>query len=123
MNDYVKIQLKSIKFHHSDTVIKCMGYLDDIAYPEDIEKYSYNKEVANGFMVVEQTLKSGHLKFAGKNEKTLENKGGIIEFKKFNDELDEFRNEKLVDIIPELKEVYEWAEVELPEVTSNPHSR
>jgi hypothetical protein len=79
-------------------------------YQSYIEKYSYNKEVANGFMVVEQTLKSGHLKFAGKNEKTLENKGGIIEFKKFNDELDEFRNEKLVDIIPELKEVYEWAE-------------
>jgi hypothetical protein len=39
-----------------------------------------------------------------------ENKGGILEFKKFNDELDEFRNEKLTDIIPELQEVYEWAE-------------
>jgi len=44
MNDYVKIQLKSIKFHHNDTVIKCMGYLDDIAYPEDIEKYAYMEE-------------------------------------------------------------------------------
>ena len=38
-----------------------------------------------------------------------ENKGGILEFKQFNDELDEFRDEKLIDIIPELKEVYEWA--------------
>ena len=44
MNDYVKIQLKSIKFHHNDTVIKCMGYLDDIALPEDIEKYAYKEE-------------------------------------------------------------------------------
>jgi DNA-directed RNA polymerase subunit E'/Rpb7 len=44
LNDYVKIQLKSIKFHHNDTVIKCMGYLEDIAYPEDITKFSYQEE-------------------------------------------------------------------------------
>jgi hypothetical protein len=39
-----------------------------------------------------------------------ENKGGIQEFIKFNDELDKFRDEKLIDTIPELKEVYQWAQ-------------
>ena len=39
-----------------------------------------------------------------------ENKGGILEFKKFNDELDEYRDEKFEDIVPEMKEVYEWAQ-------------
>jgi hypothetical protein len=39
-----------------------------------------------------------------------ENKGGILEFKKFNEQIDEYRNEKIEDIIPELKEVYQWAE-------------
>jgi len=79
-------------------------------YQSYIEKYSYNKEISNGFMVIEQTLKSGHLEYAGKNEKTYENKGGILEFKKFNDDLDTYRDEKIEDIIPELKEVYAWAE-------------
>ena len=53
MNDYVKIQLKSIKFHHNDTVIKCMGYLDDIASPNDIEKCAYKDD--NGPKVKMQT--------------------------------------------------------------------
>jgi hypothetical protein len=44
-----------------------------------------------------------------------ENPGGILEFKQFNDELDEFRNEKFEDVVPEIKEVYEWAEVALKE--------
>ena len=43
-NDFVKIQLKSIKFHHNDTVIKCMGYLEDLAYPEDITDFAYYEE-------------------------------------------------------------------------------
>ena len=44
INDYVKIQIKSIKFSPNDVVIKCMGYLDNIATPEEIEKYSYKDE-------------------------------------------------------------------------------
>jgi len=44
INDYVKIQIKSTKFVPNDTVIKCMGYLDNIATPEEIEKYSYKDE-------------------------------------------------------------------------------
>ena len=38
-----------------------------------------------------------------------ENKGGIQEFIQFNEELDKFRDEKLEDIVPELKEVFDWA--------------
>lgn len=44
INDYVKIQLKSIKFHHNDVVIKCMGYLDDIAYPDEITEFANKDE-------------------------------------------------------------------------------
>jgi hypothetical protein len=58
-----------------------------------------NNDIYNGFKMIIYNLSLGD-----------ENKGGILEFKKFNDELDEFRNEKLEDIIPELKEVYQWAE-------------
>ena len=58
-----------------------------------------NADIHNGFKMIIYNLSVGE-----------ENKGGILEFKQFNDELDEFRNEKLDDIIPELKEVYKWAE-------------
>jgi hypothetical protein len=67
-------------------------------YREYIHKYSYNKEISNGFKMVSQNLKSGE-----------PNKGGIQEFIKFNDELDMLRNEKILDVMPELKEVYRWA--------------
>ena len=63
-------------------------------------RYEYvNNDIYNGFKMIIYNLSVGD-----------ENKGGILEFKQFNDELDEFRNEKLDDIIPELKEVYKWAE-------------
>jgi len=62
------------------------------------ERYKDNVEIHNGFKMIIYNLTVGD-----------ENKGGILEFKAFNDELDEFRNEKLEDTIPELKEVYEWA--------------
>jgi hypothetical protein len=69
-------------------------------YEESLKRYEYvNVDIYNGFKMIIYNLNVGD-----------ENKGGILEFKKFNDELDEFRNEKLEDIIPELKEVYEWAE-------------
>ena len=38
-----------------------------------------------------------------------ENKGGILEFINFNEELDKFRHEKLEEIIPDLQEVFDWA--------------
>lgn len=69
-------------------------------YRPYVTKYeNVNTDIHNGFKMIMYNLKVGE-----------ENKGGILEFKKFNDELDEFRNEKLDDIIPELKEVYQWAE-------------
>jgi hypothetical protein len=63
-----------------------------------------NTDVYNGFKMIIYNLNQGD-----------ENPGGILEFKKFNDELDEFRNEKFEDLVPEMKEVYEWAEVALQE--------
>ena len=44
INDYVKIQLKSIKFYQNDTVIKCMGYLDDLATDDEINKFYYQDD-------------------------------------------------------------------------------
>lgn len=63
------------------------------------DRYKDNPDIHNGFKMIIYNLNVGE-----------ENKGGILEFKKFNDELDEFRKEKITDVIPELKEVYEWAE-------------
>ena len=61
-------------------------------------KYKDNVDIYNGFKMIIYNLTVGD-----------ENKGGIQEFIQFNDELDKRRNEKLIDVIPELKEVYEWA--------------
>jgi hypothetical protein len=58
-----------------------------------------NTDVYNGFKMIIYNLNQGD-----------ENPGGILEFKQFNDELDQFRNEKFEDLVPEIKEVYEWAE-------------
>ena len=51
-----------------------------------------NMDIYNGFKMIIYNLNQGD-----------ENPGGILEFKKFNDELDEFRNEKFEDIVPEMK--------------------
>lgn len=42
VNDFIKIQLKTIKFFQGDNSIKCMGYLEDIATVDEIDKYSFN---------------------------------------------------------------------------------
>lgn len=62
------------------------------------ERYKDNVELHNGFKMIIYNLNVGE-----------ENKGGIQEFIKFNEELDEFREEKLEELIPELKEVFDWA--------------
>ena len=62
------------------------------------EKYKDNIDVYNGFKMIIYNLNVGD-----------ENKEGILEFKRFNDELDGFRNEKFDDIVPEMKDVYLWA--------------
>jgi MoaA/NifB/PqqE/SkfB family radical SAM enzyme len=61
-------------------------------------KYKDNIDIYNGFKMIIYNLTVGD-----------ENKGGILEFKQFNDELDQFRDEKFEDICPEIKEVYAWA--------------
>jgi hypothetical protein len=67
-------------------------------YRKSVIKYSHNEHVKNGFKMIIYSLKHGE-----------SNKGGLLEFMKSNDEMDEHRKEKLLDVIPELKEVYEWA--------------
>lgn len=62
------------------------------------DKYKDNVDIYNGFKMIIYNLAQGD-----------ENKGGIQEFIQFNEELDQFRDEKLEDVIPELKEVFEWA--------------
>lgn len=42
VNDFVKIQLKTIKFFQGDNCIKCMGYLEDVATIEEINEFSFN---------------------------------------------------------------------------------
>ena len=61
-------------------------------------RYKDNVDIYNGFKMIIYNLTVGD-----------ENKGGIQEFIKFNEELDDFRGEKLEEIIPELKEVFDWA--------------
>ena len=63
------------------------------------ERHKDNVDIYNGFKMIIYNLTVGE-----------ENKGGILEFKKFNDELDEFRDEKFEDVVPAIKEVYEWAQ-------------
>jgi hypothetical protein len=62
------------------------------------QKYKDNQDIYNGFKMIIYNLTVGD-----------ENKGGIQEFIQFNEELDKFRDEKLEDLIPELKEVFDWA--------------
>lgn len=62
-------------------------------------RYRSNSELSSGFKMIITNLQQGE-----------ENKQGILEFKEFNDELDMFRNEKFIELVPEMKEVYEWAE-------------
>ena len=61
-------------------------------------RFKDNVDIHNGFKMIIYNLTVGD-----------ENKGGILEFKQFNDELDFYRNEKFEDVVPEIKEVYEWA--------------
>lgn len=63
-----------------------------------VKRYAHNQHIVNGFKLIIYTLKNGN-----------ENKDGILEFIKANNEIDNTRNEKILDVIPELKEVYEWA--------------
>jgi hypothetical protein len=68
-------------------------------YRDYIFKYCFNSELVANFRTVENALRHGN-----------ENKEGILEFKAFNEQLDEIRDESIIDIIPELKEIYKWAE-------------
>ena len=81
-------------------------YLIDY-YETYVEKYSDNPHVKDGFQTIQQAIKGGSAAYAEKVDRS--NKGGILEFKKFNEELDAIRKENHLDVIPELKEIYQWA--------------
>mgnify|MGYP003333360829 FL=1 len=68
-------------------------------YRASAKRYADNETLKNGFRLIVYTLKQGQ-----------ERKDGILEFKKYNDEVDSHRKENHLEVIPELKEVYEWAE-------------
>ena len=44
INDYVKLQLKTIRYYHNDVNIKCMAYLDDFATIDEINQYAYKDD-------------------------------------------------------------------------------
>jgi len=71
-------------------------------------KYYHNEHIRNGFALIQNNLMQGSAIFA--NHISKESKKGILEFIEYNDEMDKIRREKIVDIIPELREVYEWAQ-------------
>jgi len=62
-------------------------------------RYKDNIDIYNGFKMIIYNLNVGE-----------ENKGGIQEFIRQTKEVDELRDENLLEIVPELKEVFEWAE-------------
>lgn len=67
-------------------------------WTKSIDKYNFNRDLMNAFKMVVYTIQSGS-----------PNKDGLLEFIKHNDEMDITRKEKILDVVPQLKEVYEWA--------------
>jgi len=47
VDDYIKIQLKTVKFFQNDTIIKCIGYLENLPTIEEIEKFAYKPDDNN----------------------------------------------------------------------------
>ena len=98
LNDFVKIQLKSIKFHHNDIVIKCMGYLDDIAYPEDIAEFAFKED--NGQKIQKQNESNKTIYFNEDNEqedKNIENSivNNSVDIIELNNKDGKSRNNKM----------------------------
>jgi hypothetical protein len=44
VNDYIKIQIKIVKFYQNDTIIKCMGYLENLPSVDEITEFAYKDE-------------------------------------------------------------------------------
>ena len=60
-------------------------------YRASAKRYADNETLKNGFRLIVYTLKQGQ-----------ERKDGILEFKKYNDEVDSHRKENHLEVIPEL---------------------
>jgi len=76
-------------------------------YEMHVRKYEHLPGIANGFKLIQQNLKAGSHRYG--DHVSHEDKGGILEFIFHNNEMDVNRKEKLLDVVPELKEVYQWA--------------
>jgi len=63
------------------------------------ERYKNNVHIANGFKMLVYALYEGK-----------ENLDGIKQFMRENNRVDEVRSERLLDVIPQLEEVYKWAQ-------------
>lgn len=69
-------------------------------------KYGYNEHIRNSFALIQYTMMQASPYFG---EESKESKHALREFIEYNEEMDRIRNEDILKIIPELKEVYEWA--------------
>lgn len=67
-------------------------------FHKTLDRYENYGHITNGIKMIMNSLSRGK-----------PNKDGILEFIKFNEEVDEHRKENILEIIPELNEVYEWA--------------
>lgn len=63
------------------------------------ERYQNNVHVANGFKMLVYALYEGET-----------NKDGLLQFIEENNKVDLVRSEKLLDVVPELQEVYKWVQ-------------
>lgn len=76
-------------------------------YQTYIDKYEYNEHIKNGFKLIQNNIQNGSHRWG--DHKSYENKGGILEFIEFNEEMDRIRNENILQTMPELKKIYQWA--------------
>lgn len=67
-------------------------------YEPIMDDTSYSINIRNCYRTVINTLRSGK-----------ENKGGVQEFFKFNEDLDEHRKEDILNTIPELRRLFQWS--------------
>ena len=68
-------------------------------YQQSLKRYLPHRDIANGFKMIMYNISTGE-----------PNAGGLREFREFNARLDSVRSERLLEVVPELEEVYAWAD-------------
>jgi hypothetical protein len=97
-NDNTRINILT-QPHYCSLLVAPKFYKEKLAelYRPIAEDRSYSMSIRNGYKTILTALESG-----------TEDKTALKEFYHFNKKLDDHRNENLLEVIPELKEVYEW---------------